>query len=211
MRYECAHLLCAAYRVVVCFVLSLLHEKVEFRIPEELVLQPCVLVGEIGLALLTRLGWPFLLCLQSLEKSAVDLFEGMRSEEEKAIFPIDSFDYSSLFGVVGCYLIVLGHDDILYTHLLLFFDFTGLVLLDHFFCLLFGVIINAFFFKLIYYWELYWFRLRLFKGFLCFFNDFFLEVVVLSGKKPGGGILPYVPAVIQYQMVLFFGGQYLLE
>lgn len=183
----------------------------EFGIPEELVLQLSVLVGEVGLALLTRLRWSFLLCLQCLEKSAMDLLEGMRREEEKAVFPIDSFDDSSLFGVVGCYLIVLAHDEILHTLLFLLLDLIGLVLVDHLRTLLFVNFIGELFFNLVYYWKLNRIRLRLLRGFLCLLDDFFLEVVVLSGKKPGGRILPNIPAIIQYQMVLFFGGQYFLE
>lgn len=183
----------------------------EFGIPEELVLQLRVLVGEVGLALLTRLRWSFLLCLQSLEKSAMDLLEGMRCKEEKAVFPIDSFDDSSLFGVVRCYLSVLGHDEILHTLLFLLFSLFRLVLVDHLRTLLFVNFIDTLFFNLVYYCKLDRIRLRLLRVFLCLLDDFFLEVVVLSGKKPRGRILPNVPAIIQYQMVLFFGGQYFLE
>jgi hypothetical protein len=38
MREQSAHLLCPADRAVVCFILPLLHEEVEFGIPEELML-----------------------------------------------------------------------------------------------------------------------------------------------------------------------------
>ena len=183
----------------------------EFCIPEELVLQLRVLVGEVGLALLTRLRWSFLLCLQGLEKSAMNFLEGMRREEEKAVFLINSFDNSSLFGIVRCYLIVLRHDEILRTLLFLLLALIALVLVDHLRALLFVNFVGALFFNLVYYCELDRIRLRLFRVFFSLLDDFFLEVVVLSGKKPGGRVLPNVPAIIQYQMVLLFGGQYFLE
>lgn len=107
MRYQGAHLLGSADSAVVGFILSLFHEKVEFGVPEELVLQFCVLVCKVGLAFLPGLGWPFLLCPQSLEESAVDLLEGVGGKEEEAILTIYSFYHSSLLGVVRSYFIVL--------------------------------------------------------------------------------------------------------
>lgn len=211
--YYGAHLLCPTDSAVVGLVLPLLHEKVKFGVSEELVLQLCILVSKVGLALFACLSWSFLFCLQSLEKSAMNFLKRMRSEEKKTIFLIDSFNDSSFLWIVRYYLIILWHDKILYTTLLLLF-FYGLnrfILFDHLHFLLFGSFICTFFFNFIYNFQLYQLRLSLFITFLCLLNDFFLEIVVLSGKEPRRRIFPDISAIIQYQMVLFFRWQYLLE
>lgn len=107
LRYYGAHLFCPTDSAVVGLVLPLLHEKVKFGVSEELVLQLCILVSKVGLALFACLSWSFLFCLQSLEKSAMNFLKRMRSEEKKAIFLIDSFNDSSFFRIVRYYLIVL--------------------------------------------------------------------------------------------------------
>jgi hypothetical protein len=121
----------------------------------------------------------------------MDLLEGVGSKEQEAIFPINSFDCTGFLRIVRGYFLILRQNEIFNAPVLL-----GLVLISQVRCLFFYCLLSALFLQLIDNWHQFrCLRTRLLH-FLSFFHHFFLKVIVLSGKKPGGRILPNISTII---------------